>query len=275
MEGAYFAASLNLAKTQDRITSLFSYVVGARSEFFGATEDTIYDITNVISPRNSVLGTEGDDIIGTEDDDMIGWLSTAGMDQMSGLHGGNWVVAQFATAGGTFLIGVNGEDPAFVYDGVAFYPSIAGGTWALAYSASSQDFVRGEIVTGGTSGATATVWDIVPSLTPGEGALLLTGITGDFEAGEALSGNLGGGATSTSEETLVAPGISFPAGVSLTTADLSYVWIFKNRLWFLQKESLSAWYLPIDQIAGELVEFPMGGVLGLGGQASEQSWEHR
>src|SRR5690606_33667887 len=67
---------------------------------------------------------------------------------------------------------------------------------------------------------------------------------------------------------LISPGagITFPSGSTLTTADLSYAWVYKNRIWFLQKDSLSAWYLPVDQIAGELTEFPLGGVLGKGGQ---------
>jgi hypothetical protein len=69
------------------------------------------------------------------------------------------------------------------------------------------------------------------------------------------------------------PGVTFPSGSSLTTADLSYVWVYKNRLWFIQKESLTAWYLDIDQIGGELKpfylgsEFPRGGALIFG-----QNW---
>lgn len=250
------------------VTALFSYSVGARRELFGATEDTIYNITTVASPRNIVIGTENDDIIGTENDDLIGILSTEGLDRMTGLTGGKWIVVQFATAGGSFLVGVNGRDDAFIYDGTAFYPSVSGGVWALAYDNSVQDFTKGEVITGGTSGATATVWEVVPSSTPGEGALLLTGITGDFSAGEAITGSEGGQADTSSIETIVAPGITFPTGSTLTTADLSYVWAYKNRLWFVQKESLSVWYLPVDQIAGELAEFPLGGVFGLGGQLS-------
>ncbi len=166
------------------VTALFSYALGARREFFGATEDAIYNITTITDSRNVVLGTEDDDILGTEDEDMLGWRSTDGREVMTDLAGGKWVVVQFATAGGAFLIGVNGSDPAFLYDGIEFDDAT----------------------------------------------------------------------------------ITFPSGVDLTTADLSYVWIYKNRLWFIQKDSLSAWYLPVDQIGGELTEFPLGGVFGLGGQ---------
>lgn len=163
--------------------SLFSYVLGNQHELFGATDTTIYNLTTVLEPANIILGTENDDSIGTETDDEIGVSSTEGLEVLTGQTGGNWVVPQFATAGGTFLIGVNGADPAFLYDGTTF--------------------------------------------------------------------------TTTT--------ITFPVDVTLTTADLSYAWIYKNRLWFLQKDSLNAWYLPVDQIGGELTLFPLGGVLGKGG----------
>lgn len=165
------------------VTALFSYVSGNQRKFFGATDTTIYDITTMLQPSNMLLGTEDADIIGTEGGDMIGVQSTDGLDVLAGQTGGNWIVVQFSTAGGSFLVGVNGADPAFLYDGAVF------------------------------------------------------------------------GATT----------ITFPVGSTLTTADLSYAWVYKNRIWFLEKDSLNAWYLPVDQIGGELTLFPLGGVLGKGG----------
>lgn len=46
---------------------------------------------------------------------------------------------------------------------------------------------------------------------------------------------------------------------------LSYVWAFKNRLFFVERESLDAWYLPVDAIGGDAVLFPLGGVFTRGG----------
>lgn len=39
----------------------------------------------------------------------------------------------------------------------------------------------------------------------------------------------------------------------------------KNRLWFTQTNSSSAWYLPVDSIQGAAVEFPLGGLWNKGG----------
>jgi|GEM_PF-479629 len=243
-------------------TSIFSYVVGSQRELFAATENAIYNITTVLQPKNMVIGTENDDIIGTEDGDMIGLTSTDGLDVLSGLTGGNWVVVQFATTGGVFLVGVNGADPAFQYDGTTFYPNTPGGLWRLNYDAETVAFTAGETLTGGTSAATAVI------VTVEADHLILKNITGEpFQDNEAITDGNGGAATANGAEVLVSPGtgITFPAGSTLTTADLSYAWIYKNRIWFLQKDSLSAWYLPVDQIGGELTEFPLGGVLGKGG----------
>lgn len=47
--------------------------------------------------------------------------------------------------------------------------------------------------------------------------------------------------------------------------DMSFVWAYKSRLFFVQRNSLNAWYLPVDQIGGELKKFPLGGIFGEGG----------
>lgn len=52
-------------------------------------------------------------------------------------------------------------------------------------------------------------------------------------------------------------------GVDATT--LSYTFVFKRRLFFIRKDSLSAYYLPVDSIGGAVTELPLGGVFSRGG----------
>ncbi len=144
----------------DTVKAIFSYVTGGTTELFAAVSTGIRDITSVATP--SVF---------------------AGPDVLTGQTSGNWNVVQFSTPGGSFLVGVNGVDDAFLYDGTTF---------------------------------TATT-------------------------------------------------ITFPAPYTQTTADLSYVWVYKERIWFIEKNSLNAWYLPVDSIGGELALWPMGGVFTRGG----------
>ena len=152
----------------DPVLSVFSYVSGAAQKLFAAVSTGIRDITTVALPN-----------------------TFSGPDVLTGQTSGNWSVVQFATAGGEFLIGVNGQDPAFLYNGTTF------------------------------SATTITV----------------------------------------------------PFGGALTTADLSYVWVYKQRLYFLQKNSMNVWYLPVDSVGGALTLLPLGGVFVRGGTLTwGQTW---
>lgn len=41
-------------------------------------------------------------------------------------------------------------------------------------------------------------------------------------------------------------------------ADFAFCMVFKSRLWFVERGTSSAWYMPIGQIYGTATEFPMG-----------------
>lgn len=143
-----------LPSTSLAVGALFSYKNGNTERLFAANQTNIYNVTTT-TPA-SVMGS---------------------------LTSADWTAVQFATTGGVFLIGVNGANNGFIFNGTTFTPNTG--------------------VTFGTSG--------------------------------------------------------------LSMADMSFVWVFKNRLWFAQKDSLAAWYLPVDSIAGTAVAFPLAGVFGLGG----------
>lgn len=167
------------------VRSLFAYNVGTVDRMFASTDNAIYDITTVLSPINMLIGAGGDDVIGTEDDDILGVSSTDGLDVVTGQTGGNWISVQFATAGGTYLRLVNGEDSPLVYDGI--------------------DFVDTPLL----------VFTDAPEPTD--------------------------------------------------PANLSYVWAYKQRLFFIMKDTLDAYYLPVDTIGGDLTRLPLGGVFQRGG----------
>lgn len=96
---------------------------------------------------------------------------------------------QFSNIAGTWLIGCNGVDPAFLYNGTTFV-------------------------------------DFVADPTPG------------------APGEING----------------------LSPTDIVGVLQHKNRLWFIEKNSLSAFYWPLNAVAGTVTEFPLGGIAQLGGR---------
>jgi hypothetical protein len=56
-----------------------------------------------------------------------------------------------------------------------------------------------------------------------------------------------------------------PLITGVTDTTLSYVWAFKQRLFYIQKDTLDAWYLPVDTIGGAATKLPLGGVFTRGG----------
>lgn len=64
-----------------------------------------------------------------------------------------------------------------------------------------------------------------------------------------------------------------PAITGINTSEFDNINIFKRRVWFIQKNSMSAWYLPVNLIAGTAAEFPLGQLFKFGGHlVAMASW---
>ena len=67
--------------------------------------------------------------------------------------------------------------------------------------------------------------------------------------------------------------ISFEAGV--TTANMLFVFVFKNRVWFLEAGKARAWYLPVNAVTGVAKALELGKFLQNGGGfAFATSWTY-
>src|SRR5262245_34843463 len=61
--------------------------------------------------------------------------------------------------------------------------------------------------------------------------------------------------------------ITGPAGTPVANGrNLSYVWKYRNRLFFIGGGSMSAWYLPLNAVGGTLQEIPLSGAATRGGK---------
>lgn len=215
------------------VLAMFSYNFGNNDQLFGAINTGIYNVP-------------------------------AGTLAYGGTTNGRWNTVQFGATGGTFLIGVNGSDTGFIFDGTNYWPNVKGGVWSLAYDARTVAFVAGGTVTGGTSGATATIYRVDVGIPNTIGTLILTNITGTFQDNEIITGSLGGSATANGVATQNVPGVDF--GLGVTSADMKFVWVYKNALYFLKKDSLTFYYLAVDSIGGTATPVSLAGVLGEGGK---------
>ncbi|MBB3594371.1 hypothetical protein FHX08_004775 [Rhizobium sp. BK529] len=59
--------------------------------------------------------------------------------------------------------------------------------------------------------------------------------------------------------------LSTPAFSGVATAALSFVWSFASRLFFVEKNTMNVWYLPVDSIGGAASVFSLAGVFQDGG----------
>lgn len=58
---------------------------------------------------------------------------------------------------------------------------------------------------------------------------------------------------------------SVPVITGVASADLIHINTFKNRVWFVEKNSTHAWYLPINAIAGAATKLDLGPLFRMGG----------
>ena len=141
------------------VKAMFTYISGAQQQMFAADDSTIYNITSIPSPYSWILGTENEEEAISPDvpgEVAFGEQSVDGFDVFTDTTSGDWVVVQFGTAGGNFLMGVNGVDQGFIYDGTTFNPVSYTRLRAHGKKARTGACTVGENVTGGAGGAGVT-----------------------------------------------------------------------------------------------------------------------
>ena len=181
---------------------------------------------------------------------------------LTGITSGKWIHSIITTAGGTFLAAVNETDPMVVYDGTRWQKSA---TTATAQTISTitrggagnlTATVTTSVAHGLVTGNTITVSGATPSEYNGTYRITVTGTTTfTYTMASAPAGN----ATVVGSYT-----IKYHI-TGLDSAKFATVNLFKERLYFVQKNSLSFWYLPVDSISGAVTEFPLGGIFKKGG----------
>lgn len=218
----------------DPVESMMSYYSGTTKKKFAVSGGDIFDITSVADPL----------VAPTAD--------------VTGLNASYFNYVNFTTSGGGYMPCVNGSDPLLMYNGTYFLPVTGTALYSLAYDGQTVNFAIGEVVTGGTSGAVGTVVkDIDGGAT---GTLWLNTITGTFQDNENLTGSVAGAAVVNGTASALVGAIT---GVS--TSALSHVWVYRNRLYFVEKNTQRAWYLGVDSITGAASSISLNGIFQKGG----------
>jgi len=215
------------------VLALMNYSSPSVNKMFGSNATTIYDASTSTATASLTGNTDG-----------------------------KWIHTMLTTAGGSFMPAVNGVDPMVVYDGTLWQRSATTGT---AQTIST-------ITRGGTGNLTAT-------LTTAVAHGLVTGNTVTVAGAIPVEYNGTYRITVTNATTFTYTMTTAPSGVAITVGTYTVKYfvtglnsnqfaninLFKERLYFVQKDSLSFWYLPVDSINGAVTEFPLGGIFKKGG----------
>jgi hypothetical protein len=167
-----------------------------------------------------------------------------------------------STSGGQYLVAVNGVDPVQLYDGTSWF-SVASTTTAQTIST---------ITRGGTGNLTATVTTAAPhGLVTGNKITVAGASPAQYNGTFIITRT---GASTFTYVMATAPATdattvgTYTVLFAITGVDSStfvHVNLFKNFLFFVQENSMSAWYLPVGQIAGAAEELNFGGIARMGG----------
>jgi hypothetical protein len=211
------------------VNSLMNYAGLTSQKLFAAAGSVIYEATS--SPATSVL---------------------------TGLGSDKFQHVMMSTAGGDFLVACNGTDPTLLYNGTAWLKIASTttaqtistithvGTTATLTTASAHGLVTGNQVT--ITGATESNYN---------GTYIIT-VTGTTTFTYVMASAPTSDATVVGSYTIL--GIT---GVNSNT--FINVNLFKNRLWFTQKDTMKIWYLPVDSVGGVAEAIDFGGIARNGG----------
>jgi hypothetical protein len=166
------------------------------------------------------------------------------------------------TDGGSFLAAVNGADPMMVYDGTRWQKS--------AGTSTAQTILT--MTRGGTGNLTATVTTAVAHGLVTGNTITVSGTTpAQFNGTYRIT--VTGGTTFTYTMATAPSGDATIVGTyainyfltGVNADKLIGINLYRERLFFVEKDSLRFWYLPVDSISGALLDYNLGGIARRGG----------
>jgi hypothetical protein len=179
----------------------------------------------------------------------------------TGLTNSRFQHCMISTAGGQFLIAVNGVDPAIIYDGTR---------WAKMATTTTAQTIS-TITRGGTGNLTAT-------LTTATAHGLITGNRVTISGATEANYNGSYAVTVTSPTVFTYTMATAPAADATVVGTYTVLGITgvnsntfvninmcQDRLFFVQKDTMTFWYLPVESIGGAALDFPLGSIARSGG----------
>lgn len=175
-----------------------------------------------------------------------------------------------SNTGGDFIVACNGVDPVTVYDGTRWF-SIATTTTAATISSITHVGATATVTTSTAHGLATNNRVTITGATGGDGlyynGTFVITVTGTTTFTYTMTGTPGANAAGTLVYTVlgIKGGTSGGTTYTINSNDFIHVNLFKNRLYFTQKDTMKVWYLPVDAIGGDAFPLDFGGIAKNGG----------
>jgi len=179
----------------------------------------------------------------------------------TGLANSRFQHCMISTDGGNFIIAVNGQDSAMVYDGTNWF--------RMATTSTAQTIST--ITRGGAGNLTATLTTSAPHGLVTGNRVTISGATESNYNGTYVITVTGASAftytmaTAPAANATVVGTYSVLGITGVNSNTFINVNMCQNRLFFVQKNSMTFWYLNVESIGGAASDFPLGGIARSGG----------
>ena len=212
-----------------RVNTVMTYPTNSGYQLFGVAETKIWDAS----------------------------ASTA-VEVFDGLSDSKLQYVNFSNTSGNYIVACNGVDPVVVYNGTEWF-TIATTSTAQTISTITHVDEVATLTTASAHGLETGNYVTITGATPSEynGSFVITKI-------DATSFSYTMASTPATDALVVG---SYTV-LGITGADSSTfinVNLFKNRLYFTEKDTLSCWYLDVDSLAGVASPLYFGGIARSGG----------
>ncbi len=215
-----------------QVDTLMQYSGGSTSKLFAAAGSTIYDVSS----------------------------SGTAVSAQTGLGSDRWQYVNASTAGGNFLVAVNGADAPLIYDGtnwIKYATTSTAQTISNLTSSGTTCTLVTSVAHGLVTGNQVTITGASPAVY--NGTFKITVVNGTTFTYTALSAPASSPASPLGSYTVA----KFLTGT--TIANLIHINLHKERLYFVETGTLKFYYLAANAISGALSSFDLGGVARNGG----------
>jgi hypothetical protein len=178
---------------------------------------------------------------------------------LTGLSGDKFQYVNISNIGGHYLSAVNGVDPMLIYNGTNWIRT-ATSTTAQTITSITRAGTLATLTTGAAHGlVTGNQITVAGALPVAYNGTYVVTVTGTTTLTYTMTSTPPTNATTVGAYTIA----QYVTGIN--SNQFVNVNLFKNRLYFIEKNSMKFWYLPTDAIGGAATEFDLGGIARRGG----------